>query len=95
MGWASANAENASFPALTLRGLNRLESPRREMGKRQEEKDHQSCEVPEKSEGKEPSAHGRGQAGTLLQSCSPRVTGLRRTICLLRLVKNGCCVLRR
>lgn len=40
------NAENASFPALTLRGLNRLESPRREMGKRQEEKDHQSCEVP-------------------------------------------------
>ena len=52
MGWTSANAENASFPALTLRGLNRLESPRREMGKRQEEKDHQSCEAPERSEGK-------------------------------------------
>lgn len=55
MGWASTNAENASFPALTLRGLNQLEFPvtlSREMGKREEEKDHQSCEVPERSEGK-------------------------------------------
>ena len=55
MGWTSANAENASFPAFTLRGLNQLESPvtpSREMGKRQEEKDHQSCEAPERSEGK-------------------------------------------
>lgn len=55
MGWTSANAENASFPAFTRRGLNQLESPvtlSREMGKRQEEKDYQSCEAPERSEGK-------------------------------------------
>lgn len=55
MGWARADAEKASFPAFTLRGLNQPEAPvtsSREMGKQQEEKDRQSCEVPERSEGK-------------------------------------------